>query len=258
MDLVPWGDDRDWSAFDAVVVRTTWDYIDDRDGFISWAERVALVTKLANPVDVLAWNTDKRYLRDLAEAGIPTVRTHWVEPGDEPAIPPDWADIVVKPRVSAGARRSGRYRGGDTAAVAHVAALTADGNGAMVQPYVASVDERGETGTYLFGGEPSHAIVKGAVLRHDQRPPDDLHLGATQPVAGTTLDDALIAFARRVLDAVPGGADRLLYGRVDTTFTDDGSPMLLELELTEPYLWLETDASGAERYVAAITRWLAR
>lgn len=258
METVPWGSDRAWSAFDGVVIRTTWDYIDDRDGFLAWAGDVSRVTNLANPLAVLAWNTDKRYLRDLAAAGIPTVPTHWIEPGSEPTLPEDWTDFVVKPAISAGARRSGRYRADDRrAALAHIAALLADGTAAMVQPYVATVDERGETGTYFFGGTPSHAIIKGPVLRHGYEPPDDLHLGATQSVSRTDLDDDVLAFSRRVLDAVPGGADQVLYARVDTAFTDDGKPMLLELELTEPFLWLETDPSGAERYVSAIAVWLS-
>ena len=257
LELVPWGEDRDWSAFDGVVIRTTWDYIDDRDGFLAWASGVSQVTKLANPVDVLRWNTDKRYLRELAASGVATVETQWVEPDGAASPPSEWADYVVKPAISAGARRSGRYGPGDAeVARRHIEALLADGITAMVQPYVASVDVRGETGTYFFGGEASHAIIKGAILRQGYEPPADLHLGATQPVSHTELDDDLIAFGRKVMDAVPGGAEQLLYARVDTTFTDDGRPMLLELELAEPFLWLETDPTGGDRYVRAIAEWL--
>lgn len=257
LELVPWGSDRDWSAFDGVVIRTTWDYIDDRTGFLEWAEVVAATSRLANPVDVLAWNTDKRYLRDLTAAGLPVVRTHWVEPGEEPTVPTDWDDVVVKPAVSAGARRSARYgRDHVDDARTHIESLLADGITAMVQPYVADVDSRGETGTYLFGGEPSHAITKGAVLHRDQPAPDDMHLGATQPVASAPIDPALVAFARRTLDAVPGGADNLLYARVDTVTDASGAPMILEVELTEPFLWLETDPAGGHRYAEAVAEWV--
>ena len=257
VDLVPWGSERDWSAYDGVVVRTTWDYIDDRTGFLEWAAAVAAVTKLANPVDVLAWNTDKRYLRDLNAAGLAVVHTHWVEPVDDPTIPKDWDDVVVKPAVSAGARRSARYgREGIDAALRHIESLLADGITAMVQPYVADVDSRGETGTYLFGGEPSHAITKGAVLRRDQPAPDDMHLGATQPVAAAPIDPDLVAFARRTLDAVPAGSGDVLYARVDTVTDASGRPMILEVELTEPFLWLETDPAGGERFAQAVVDWV--
>ena len=259
LDLVPWGDDRDWSAYDGVVVRTTWDYIDDRAGFLDWAAAVGAATKLGNPVDVLAWNTDKRYLRELAASGLPVVLTHWVEPGDEPTVPEDWDDIVVKPAVSAGARRSARYgRDGLDAARRHIDSLVADGITAMVQPYVTDVDRRGETGTYLFGGVPSHAITKGAVLHRDQPAPDDMHLGATQPVAAVPIDADLVAFARRTLDLVPGGPTNVLYARVDTVSDETGAPMILEVELTEPFLWLETDASrtAADRFAQAVVEWV--
>lgn len=259
VELTPWGSRRDWSAYDGVVIRTTWDYIDDRAGFLEWAEAVAAVTKLANPVDVLAWNTDKRYLRELTATGLPVVSTHWIEPGEEPTVPSEWDDVVVKPAVSAGARRSARYgRDRVDAARRHIESLLADGITAMVQPYVADVDSRGETGTYLFGGEPSHAITKGAVLHRDQPAPDDMHLGATQRVTAAPIDPDLVGFARRTLDAAPGGADNLLYARVDTVRDAAGAPMILEVELTEPFLWLETDASGtaADRFAEAVAKWV--
>ena len=69
-----WTDpDAAWSSYDAVVVRSTWDYHQRRDEFLEWADRVATVTRLANPADVLRWNTDKTYLRELSEAGLPVV-----------------------------------------------------------------------------------------------------------------------------------------------------------------------------------------
>ena len=255
---MPWGSDRDWSAYDGVVIRTTWDYVYDRAGFLDWADAVGAVTKLANPAEVLRWNTDKRYLRELTAAGLAVVHTHWVEPGEDPTVPSEWDDVVVKPAVSAGARRSGRYgRDNIDAALGHVESMLADGITAMVQQYVTDVDERGETGTYLFGGEPSHAITKGAVLHRDQPAPDDMHLGATQPVAAAPIDADLVAFARRTLDLVPGGSDNLLYARVDTVTDASGSPMILEVELAEPFLWLETDAGGtaADLYAKAVAEW---
>ena len=257
VDAIAWGSDADWSAYDGVVVRTTWDYIEDRDAFIGWARRVGHATRLANPPDALAWNTDKRYLRDLAGVGVPTIPTVWVESSEvEAVVPPEWDEVVVKPAISAGGRQSARYRRDELDDAQELIARIVSGSAAMVQPYVATIDEGGETGTYFFGGEASHAITKAAILRPGQRPSDDLSLGATQVVTAAPLDPALVDFGRRVLAAVPGGGDQLVYARVDTATGDDGDPMLLELELVEPFLWLETDPAGADPYVAAVARWL--
>src|SRR5437763_8612906 len=80
--IVPWGSGAAWATFDAALVRSTWDYVFDRDGFLAWADDTAARTRLVNPAPVLRWNTDKRYLRDLSAAGVPIVPTVWAEPGD--------------------------------------------------------------------------------------------------------------------------------------------------------------------------------
>ena len=87
IDAMPavWTDDTvDWASFDAVVLRETWDYSGDRPAFLAWVHRVAAVSQLLNPASVVEWNTDKRYLRDLASAGVPVVPTVFLEPGDDP------------------------------------------------------------------------------------------------------------------------------------------------------------------------------
>ena len=114
--VAAWGENRDWSRYDAVVVRASYDYIDRPGEFYSWAHRVEGVTQLANAAATLEWNGDKRYLRDLAGAGVNTVPTVWVEPGDDPisvlaAVESD--EIVVKPVTSAGSRLAARYAPAD-------------------------------------------------------------------------------------------------------------------------------------------------
>jgi hypothetical protein len=248
VDVVPWGPGPDWTSYDGVLIRGTWDYVLDRGRFLAWA---ATVPRLANPVDVLRWNTDKRYLLDLSVAGVPTVPTTWVEPGDTiPAI--EWDDFVVKPSVSAGARLSARYRRGDDV-TAHVAAIHETGSVAMLQPYLPSVDSAGETGTYVFGGEVSHAIRKGGILVEGRSASDSLDAGSHQQVGPRPVDPELVGFARHVLSAVPP----VLYARVDTVPGPDGEPLLIELEVTEPYLFLEHDPPAADRFAAAVAAWLS-
>jgi len=248
--IVPWGSGVLWATFDAVLIRSTWDYVFDREAFLAWADDVARQTRLANPAAVLRWNTDKRYLRELEAAGIPIVPTVWVEEGDRA---PDiaWDDFIVKPSVSAGARLSARYERGDDIA-GHVARIHAVGAAAMVQPYLAVIDS-GETGTYVFGGAVSHAIRKRPVLEAIRSPRDDMSAGAHQLVGPAAVDPRLATFAMRVLAASPP----VLYGRVDTVAGDDGEPVLMELEVTEPYLFLEHAPEGADRFAAAVARWLS-
>lgn len=249
-ETVPWGRGPAWDRYDAAIIRTTWDYVFDRAGFLAWASDVGSQTRLANPLGVLEWNTDKRYLGDLAEAGVPTVPTIWVEPG-APVPEPIWDSFVVKPSVSAGARLSARHRSGDDLSD-HVRRIHATGAAAMLQPYLPSIDTDGETGTYVFGGEVSHAIRKGQALRPGRRPLDDMSAALEQSVQPIAVDPRLAAFALCVLEAVPP----LVYARVDTVPGADGQPVLLELEATEPYLFLEDAPAAAGRFAAAVTRWL--
>jgi len=213
---------------------------------------------MANPADVIAWNTDKRYLRDLSAAGIPVVDTRFVDPG-QPFELPDWPDVVVKPAVSAGARLTGRFGGEDKEAAAElVAAIHAEGIAVMVQPFLASVDERGESDVSVFGGEPSHAVAKGGILRAGA-------MWATGPGwvddewhRPEPLTDELAAFARLVLAAVPFRGP-LLYARVDSALDGTGQSRLMELEAVEPYLFLALapdPEAAADRFAAAVRRWL--
>lgn len=250
-EIVPWGPGPDWAGYDAVVVRNTWDYVLNRDLFLAWADEVATKTRLANPAPALRWNTDKRYLRELAGAGVPTVPTLWVEPGGT-APPVDWDDFVVKPSVSAGARLSARYRRGDDP-TEHIGRIHAAGAAAMLQPYLASVDNRGETGTYVFGGNVSHAITKGPVLVPGQMALSDFSAASVQDVRPAEPDTKLGAFAMGVVREAPPG---LLYARIDTAPGPDGEPLLLELEATEPYLFLEDTPAAAGRFARALERWL--
>lgn len=249
-EIVCWGEGKPWARFDAALIRDTWDYVFDRDAFVDWAVEVATSTRLANDPAVLRWNTDKRYLRDLQAAGVVTVPTVWVEPGD-PTPVVDWDEFVVKPSVSAGARLAARYRR-DEDPDDHIRRINATGAAAMLQPYVPSVDREGESGTYVFGGEVSHAIRKGPVLQLGQPPADDFSAAARQSVEAAIVDPKLAAFARRVLDAAPA----VLYARVDTAPDAGGEPMLLELEVTEPFLFLEHVPAAADRFARAVDRWL--
>lgn len=150
----------DWERFDLVLVRSTWDYPPRRDAFLAWAD--ALGDRIRNPPHVLRFSTDKRYLADLAAAGLPVVPTVFVAPGKPSAALPE-REVVVKPAVSAGSLDTARHA--DPArAREHVAALLATGRTVMVQPYLPAVDTWGETALLYLDGRFSHAIRKGPLL----------------------------------------------------------------------------------------------
>jgi hypothetical protein len=247
-EVVVWDDPTvDWTSYDAVVVRSCWDYVARRDEFLAWA---ASVPRLHNDVDVLRWSTDKTYLRRLEAAGVPIIETRWdVSPGDDLG---DHAEWVVKPAVSAGSRDTARW-GTREEVWEHSAALVASGRTSMTQPYVASVDDEGETAMLFFSGELSHAIRKGPLLQRGEGVRQDRD--SRESITPRTPTTAQHDVARQAIDAAREamGLDLPpLYARVDLVTAGDGSPLLIELELAEPSLFLPHAEGSAERLVDAV------
>ena len=242
----------EWSRFDLVLVRSTWNYTRRLPEFLRWTRHVAACTRLHNGPAVLAWNSDKHYLADLQARGAPVVPTRFVEPEHEP-LPAlqeflaqfPGAGFVVKPAVGAGSHDAQRYAPSqEFAAANHLARLLEEGRSAMLQPYLDSVDRRGETGLVFFGGQFSHAVGKSA------------HLGeagqahAETVVAARAPDADELELAQRTLAAAaaqlrhPGP---FTYARVDLLRDADGAPCVLELELCEPSLFLSRAPGSAAR-----------
>ncbi|MFG5723946.1 ATP-grasp domain-containing protein [Streptomyces murinus] len=250
----PYWDDPgiDWSAYDLVVVRSTWDYSWRAAEFTAWLERVARATRIANPAEVIRWNLDKRYLGELAAAGVPTVPTSYLAPGEDgaPVLPTDH-DYVIKPTSGAGARFAARYTPAEhETAVRHLARMHAEGFTAMVQPYLQGIDITGERALQFFGGRLLHASRKGAVLSPGT--PYDADKVAHPDLTPWQPTDAELAVAEKALAAVPGSAAPLLYARVDLVDGPDGTPRLMELELVEPNLFLFLHPDSLPRTAAAI------
>jgi glutathione synthase/RimK-type ligase-like ATP-grasp enzyme len=232
----------DWAPFDLVVVRSTWDYAERRDAFLAWARSLP---RVLNEVAVLTWNTDKHYLRELERAAIPVVPTRFVEPGEQFETPR--SRYVVKPAVSAGSRHSASYEAGDDAR-AHVARLHEMGRTVMIQPYLEGVDEQGETALIYLSGAYSHTVKKAALLRPGMTPGDALYLEEDMRPAYPTTSERNVA--DRALRAL--GSDNLLQARVDLLPTADG-PVVLEVELTEPSLYLSYEGGATQRFADAIS-----
>ena len=242
--LVPWDSTLDWAAMDLVVIRSPWDYVERLDEFLAWAEFVESVTRLANPVSVVRWNTHKRYLLDLAAAGIAIVPTRMVPKGttDVPmGVLPAGDLVVVKPAVSIGAIGALRTRADDPRAAAHIVELARDGD-VLVQPFITSVVEQGETSLMFAAGRLTHAIRK--VPAPGEYRVQDHHGGTVQQHRATAEE---IAVAQAALSVAPATTT---YARVDLVSTERG-PVVMELELVEPALFLDADPHAAENFVDA-------
>lgn len=225
---VVWDDPAvDWNAYDAIVVRSTWDYHTRVEEFGAWIGRLE-GRPLWNPPDVLRWNTHKSYLLDLEKQGVPIVPTRLVRRGEPmPDVP--WADVVVKPAVSATAHHT-------------VRGLTAMDCDLLIQPFVPEIVDGGELSFIFLGRRFSHAVRKrpragdfrvqaefgGSAERFE--PPGELlaQAGAIAATLGT----------------------QWLYARIDA-IVRDGRLMLMELEAVEPSLFL--DGEAAERFADALT-----
>jgi len=238
---VVWSDPGvEWASYDLVLANGVWDYVHDPASFLGWTERVAgeLGVRLVNDPAVLRWNLDKRYLRDLEAAGVPVVPTTWAEPthGAGDVDFPE-GEVVVKPAVSGGGFSTARYQPHERgAARAHVARLNEAGRTALVQPYQAAVDREGETGLVFLGGAFSHALHKAPMIRRGVPPQE--HLVENQVVGAAVAQPAQLELGRRALAAAESLVGPTTYARVDTVRAEDGTPLLLELELLDPVLFL--------------------
>ncbi len=243
----------DWSAWDLAVLRSTWDYPRRRDAFLRWAAHVDAVGALRNRPEVVAWNSDKRYLLELADGGIAIVPSTVHAPGEAIALPA-FGGFVVKPTVSAGSQDTERYTAGEHArARAHADRLHAQGRDVLVQPYAERVDDDGETALVFMSGRFSHAIRKGPILAGVPETVGGLF--AAEQIDRRTPREGERAAAEAALDALPLDRDDLLYARVDLVPGDDGRPLVLEVELVEPSLFLRFDAGAADRFARAIASW---
>ncbi len=254
----------DWGAFDACLIRTTWDYMERRDAYLAWAEGVAARTRLFNPLPVVRWNTHKSYLKDLAVRGVPIAPTVWLEPGSRVSVAETldgrgWRKAFLKPMIGAIARETLPFavdRAGLEAAQVHLDRLLPR-EGMMLQPYYPGVETEGELSAVFIDGRLSHGVRKVPVPG-DYRVQDDF--GAHDEPATLTGSD--LALATGILDLIQGGdlwppgtlGGPLLYGRADLLRDEAGDLRLSELELVEPSLFFRHGPGAAERLAEALLR----
>lgn len=244
----------DWSDFDACLIRSTWDYHDKHEEFLAWTRAVAGETRLFNPPELVAWNSEKTYLRELTAAGVPTVPTVWSEPGKEFDVEAalaerGWAEAVIKPAVDLGAKNLCRVRAA-TGEAASALEATLERGEAMIQPYLPSLESEGELSLIYIDGKLSHAVRKRPAAG-DFRV-QSIWGGSVEPTDPTPEAIEIADRALGFLDESP------LYARVDLVAGLDEDLRLIELELIEPNLYLSTHPIAAQRLAQAVLNLLSQ
>jgi len=253
---VDWADAKiDWHGFDAIVIRQTWDYFERLDEFRAWLDRVEACTRVINPVEVIRWNCDKRYLLDLDAAGVPTVPTIVIEqrktaPGLGTLLARHgFSDAVVKPAVSGAGRETYRVRRDEAPGLESTWNRLVAEESMLLQPFMPAIVERGEVSLVVIDGEVTHAVRKIAA-DGEFRVQDD-HGGTVQPHEPR---DCEVAVASGALAAAPGAVS---YARVDLVESQDG-PRVMELELIEPELFFRQHSEAAMGLAVAVDRGLCQ
>ena len=252
VEVLDWDDSQvNWSRFDRVVLRSAWDYPQRLSEFLGWLEEVDAVSDLVNPLKTVRWNLDKRYLAELAGAGVPITPTVFVQPGSTATFPA--GEFVIKPAVGAGSRDAASY-GPDQhePALAHVARLHAARQTVLVQPSLASVAVDGEWPMIFFDGKFSHAANKRVAL---PRAGMVEQLFAAECNATHMATAAQLEVAQAAVHQVSTRLGTPAYARVDLVRNDAGGFCVLEVELIEPSLFLPfADATAVQQLVAALVR----
>tara|TARA_R110002096_G_scaffold433381_2_gene651965 strand:- start:2832 stop:3656 length:825 start_codon:yes stop_codon:yes gene_type:complete len=235
-----WDDPQvDWSSIDVALIRSTWDYFQRPDEFRVWLACVESQTKLRNPPAMLNWNFDKRYLGELAEAGVPVVPTEYAGSAEEvqAALERIWQlgqSAILKPVISGGSWGLQHLHHGD------LVELNAEQAPYMVQPFVPEIKSEGELAVIALGGVVHHGIRK-VPKQGDFRV--QAEFGGINTVEAPS--EEATALAQQALDACPG---KSLYARVDMV-RRSGNLEIMEVELFEPELFLTLVPEAATRLV---------
>ncbi|MET4684135.1 ATP-grasp domain-containing protein [Brevundimonas faecalis] len=243
------------TAFPLVLPLIAWGYHRDHENWMqacaTWADAGA---PLANPAEVLSWNSDKRYLARLAEKGVAIPPTIWSDHVDAGVVEAAFAatgarQLVVKPTVSGGAWRTLRVSAGDRL---EEVLTEAPVGGAMIQPFLPGVVTEGETSLLFFGGELSHVVNKRPGHAEEFR--IQVQYGGQYQRLDRAPEGAL-ALAERTLAAID---EDLLYARIDVAPDPDGNWVLMEAELIEPDFYLDAAPEAGARFGRAVAERLAR
>jgi glutathione synthase/RimK-type ligase-like ATP-grasp enzyme len=253
VDVISWRQTSvDWKKYAVVIIRTTWDYQNHLETFLQVLKQIESQTLLANPLEIVKWNADKIYLKDLQEKGAKIVPTIWINGKLDASQVKQWFnqlesdEIVIKPRVSATAQDTFWLKHGQE----DIESLNKifENRPCMVQPFMKAIVYEGEYSLFYFNGEYSHAILKTPKTA-DFRVQEE-HGGIIQTI-NPSLD--LLKAGKDVLKLI---SKTLLYARIDFVRTENNEFALMELELIEPSLYLCNCENAPYLFAKAINAWL--
>lgn len=242
----------DWTSTKSILFRTTWDYFNRYSEFSRWLDYVSTKTMVINPTQLIRWNVDKHYLRDLQSKGVAVVPTYFIEPGESRTLKEcvraaGWGNTILKPAISGAARHTYKLNANNiTEHEAIFTQLIAE-EAMLLQPFLTNILSKGEVAHMVMGGKYTHSVLKRA-KPGDFRVQDDF---------GGTIHDyhpnaAEIKFIENVMskiDPIPA------YGRVDVIWDNDDNLVVSELELIEPELWFRRNHSAAESLAQTVRRY---
>lgn len=241
-----------WGEFELVVLRSCWDYFLHPAIFVNWLDRLEeMGVQFLNPFPTVRWNFDKVYLKQLEDRGIPVIPTEIELSGHSIAEVMDargWESAVIKPRVSGSGHNTFLLSRAEAALRQTELDGITSGAGALIQPFVEEVAQKGELSFVFIGGRYSHAVCK--------RPaPGDFRVQSIHggTVARINPPGQLVADAASVLSVIPHGWS---YARVDGCVVG-GRLLLMELEMIEPALFFGYSKSAPLRFADEIQRRVA-
>ena len=252
VDITYWDNPTyEWQETKSVLFRTIWDYFERFDEFWDWLEQVKTKTRLINSYELIKWNIDKHYLKDLSSWGIETVPTYFADKGcnmklHEIAKRNQWKDLVIKPAISASAFKTYKILANEIQANEKLFNSLVQERNMLVQPYFETITQLGEASLMVLDGKFTHAILKKA-QPGDFRVQDDF--GGT--VHNYIPTKAEINFAEEVFKTCK---TKPVYGRVDIVWDNDKNFYLSELEIIEPELWIRNYPKCAERIAEAVDK----
>jgi glutathione synthase/RimK-type ligase-like ATP-grasp enzyme len=252
VDIAYWDNPTyEWQETKSVFFRTIWDYFERFDEFWEWLEQVKTKTRLINSYELIKWNIDKHYLKDISSWGIETVPTYFADKGcnmklHEIAKRNQWKDLVIKPAISASAFKTYKILANEIQANEKLFNSLVQERNMLVQPYFETITQLGEASLMVFDGKFTHAILKKA-QPGDFRVQDDY--GGT--VHNYIPTKAEINFAEKVFETCK---TKPVYGRVDIVWDNDKNFYLSELEIIEPELWIRNYPKCAERIAEAVDK----
>lgn len=239
-----WSDpDFDWSNTKAVIFRTTWDYFDRFEEWQAWLTLVSGKTRLVNPIEMVRWNMDKHYLRNLHSRGLNIPETRYIEPGEITSLnslhqETGWTETILKPCVAGSARHTYRLKPHQLGQHEDTFQELISREAMMLQPFQHGILVHGEISLIVIGGTCTHAVIKKA-KKGDFRVQDNF--GGSVSLYEPNEEE--MAFAEKAVaacDSLPA------YARVDIIRDNNGQLALIEIELIEPELWFRLKPQAAD------------